>query len=86
MIVLVKDKIKSQIRNSHSDIMKTGFLKLLGNKGNVIFRFDLNELSFAVSCCHLASDIEKNDSRIKDMIGIMNRQLPTEKNHKVRLL
>jgi hypothetical protein len=83
LIVFVKDRIKHHIKNLNSVIIKTGFFGTLGNKGNVMMRWDFNDVSFAISCCHLASDLGKNESRVKEMVGIMNKTLQVDKNHKV---
>lgn len=72
-MVFVKESIKNNITNLTGTIVKTGFLGTLGNKGNVIVRFDINNMSLAVSCCHLTSDLPKNDARIKELNDIMTK-------------
>ena len=45
LMVFVKDSIKNNISNLTGIIVKTGFLGTLGNKGNVIVRFDINNVT-----------------------------------------
>jgi len=76
LLIFVKQELKTHIKNIYSIIMKTGFLGTLGNKGNVMVRFDLsNDLSIAISCCHLAAGMKKNDSRVKEIVDIMNKKI-----------
>jgi phosphatidylinositol-bisphosphatase len=75
MMVFVKESVKNNITNLTGTIVKTGFLGTLGNKGNVIVRFDFNNVSFAFSCCHLTSDLPKNEARIKELNDILTKSV-----------
>ena len=85
-IIYVKDKIKNKILNLNSVIIRTGLFGALGNKGSIMIRFDINDISFGLSCCHLASDLDKNEARVKEMVGIMSKTIKVDKNNKVRHL
>ena len=80
LIIFVKRDLKGKIRNLYTSINKTGFMKTLGNKGNVIVRFDFDDTSFAVACCHLSASIAKNENRTKEMIGILEKNIQFNKN------
>ena len=80
LMVFVKDSIKNNISNLTGIIVKTGFLGTLGNKGNVIVRFDINNVSIAVCCCHLTSDLPKNDARIKELNDILTKSVQINPN------
>jgi hypothetical protein len=75
LLVFVKDSIKNNINNLTGTIVKTGFMGTLGNKGNCVVRFDINNISIALSCCHLSSDLNKNDARIKELNDILTKNI-----------
>lgn len=75
LLVFVKDSIQYSITNLMGIIVKTGFMGTLGNKGNCVVRFDINNVSVAVSCCHLSSDLNKNDARIKELNDILTKNI-----------
>ena len=43
----------------------------LGNKGNVSIRFNYFDTSFAAVNCHLASDLDKNEARISELLEVL---------------
>lgn len=43
----------------------------LGNKGNVSIRFTYFDTSFAAVNCHLASDLDKNEARINELLEVL---------------
>ena len=75
MIMYAKESIKHKINNITGMIVRSGFIGLFGNKGNVIIRFEINNYSFIVSCCHLTSDLSKNDSRLKELNEIIEKTI-----------
>jgi hypothetical protein len=70
LFVFVKDEIKENLKNIDSVVTKTGAMGTLGNKGNLAFRFNYLDTTFAIVNCHLASDLEKNEARINELLEI----------------
>ena len=67
LMMFAKESVKNIVQNLNGVIVKTGFIGMLGNKGNVIIRFDINNVSYAVSCCHMTSDLPKNESIVQSI-------------------
>lgn len=67
LFIFVKDSIKENIKSIDSVITKTGVMGTLGNKGNLAFRFNYFDTSFAIVNCHLSSDLDKNEARVNEM-------------------
>ena len=65
MLIFVKDSLKDNLKNLDQSINKTGAMGAFGNKGNLAFRFNYFDTSFAIVNCHLSSDLEKKDERDK---------------------
>lgn len=63
MLIFVKDSLKDNLKNLDQSINKTGAMGAFGNKGNLAFRFNYFDTSFAIVNCHLSSDLEKKDER-----------------------
>ena len=78
----MKNSIRNHIKNLYSSVNKTGLFGTLGNKGNVMMRFDIKDLSFVFSCSHLAAHLAGNESRVKEIIEIINKpmQIDLRKN------
>ena len=79
-MMFAKESVKNIVQNLNGVIVKTGFIGMLGNKGNVIIRFDINNVSYAVSCCHMTSDLPKNESRIKELSDILIKSVQINPN------
>jgi len=69
LIVFVKEKLISKIKNLDSVIIKTGMMGTLGNKGSCLIRFNYNDTSLVLSGCHLSADNNKN--RIQEFNNIL---------------
>ena len=75
LLVFAKQELAPHIKNCYSSINKTGFMKQLGNKGNLIVRFEIMDKSFAFVCCHLCAKMQKNEIRIKEMLEILGKSV-----------
>lgn len=67
MFVFVKRKYFSILKNFDYLIIKKGASGLLGNKGSVLFRFDLFNKSFAFSSGHYAAGQNELKNRISEL-------------------
>lgn len=73
MVVFVKESIKDNFKNIDSVITKTGGMGTMGNKGNLAIRFNYFDTTIAAVNCHLASDLDKNDTRETEMKEIFKK-------------
>lgn len=67
MFVFVKRKYFSILKNYDHLIIKKGASGLLGNKGSVLFRFDLFNKSFAFSSGHYAAGQNELKNRVSEL-------------------
>jgi hypothetical protein len=84
MIFFVKSSIKDKIKNFDHLIVKTGLMGAMGNKGSCLIRFNYLDTSFAFSCGHFAAGGSANNSRINEMIEILNKNFPIYKDLKFK--
>lgn len=57
----------------HIDMItvKSGLMGSIGNKGSCMLRFNVNDASFAIACCHLSAGKENVESRRNEVVDIM---------------
>lgn len=72
LYIFVLREIMLRTRDFETESVKTGFGGLLGNKGGVSLRFDLNGNSFSVTNSHLAAHQENLQQRIDDHNSILD--------------
>jgi hypothetical protein len=84
MIVFVKSSVRDRIRKFDHVILKTGFMGTLGNKGSCIIRFNYYETTFAISCGHFSAGSSATNSRVNELIEILNKEFPSHKDLKFR--
>lgn len=75
MFVIVKKKHYSNIKNISFLTIKTGSMGYLGNKGSVIYRFELNGKSFAFSSGHYAAGQNEYKNRINELNDVLNSDI-----------
>jgi len=63
----VNEEIKKRISEIDFSIIPTGYGNTLGNKGGIIFKFNVDCTSFVIMCCHCSSGKSKTKDRIKDL-------------------
>jgi len=73
LLVFVKETIKENVKNIDSQIVRTGMLGTMGNKGSCILRFNYNDTSLATACCHLSAGASNVSARISEINDILNR-------------
>lgn len=73
MLIYVKSNIKHKFTEIESQIVKTGLMGTMGNKGSCLLRFDYLNTNFAFASGHYAAGASNNNSRIQEMIEILNK-------------
>lgn len=72
MVVFIKRKYFSDVKNIDFNIKKTGALGHLGNKGSVLYRFEYKNQSFAFSSGHFAAGQSALKNRIEELSDVLN--------------
>lgn len=75
MFVFIKRKYFSEIKNIDYIIKKTGASGYLGNKGSVLYRFDIFNRSFAFSSGHFAAGQNALKNRIEELVDVLNSNI-----------
>jgi hypothetical protein len=75
-MIFIKEDLCEYIKNIETSIVKLGLLGTLGNKGYCIIRFNIQDVSFAFSCCHLKSGKKEVNGRKQEVIDILNYNIP----------
>ena len=60
------------IKNFTYEQKRTGFFGVLGNKGNFVINFTYNKKSIGLASGHLSCGEENEETRIKELKGILN--------------
>ena len=72
LIIFAKTSIIKYIKNFDSQIIKTGFMGSIGNKGACLLRFNINDSKIAIACCHLSAGQEMYEARRSEMTDVLN--------------
>lgn len=67
LMVFVRKELTKKITNVQTTNIKAGFGGILGNKGSLLCRFDLQNTSYLFACCHLNSGHMNNADRVKNL-------------------
>jgi len=60
------------IKNFDYQIVKSGFMGNLGNKGSCLLRFNINDSRIAIACNHLSAGQELYEARRAEITNILN--------------
>ena len=60
------------IRNFDYQIVKTGFMGSMGNKGCCLIRFNINDSKIAIACSHLSAGQDLYEARRAEITDILN--------------
>ena len=72
LIIFAKTSVIKYIKNFDSQIIKTGFMGSIGNKGACLLRFNINDSKIAIACCHLSAGQEMYESRRSEITDVLN--------------
>ena len=72
LIIFAKTSIIKYIKNFDSQIIKTGFMGSIGNKGACLLRFNINDSKIAIACCHLSAGQEMYEARRSEITDVLN--------------
>jgi len=70
-------------------VNKTGVFGALGNKGNLMLRFNYFDTSFCCACCHLAAGFSSINGRLSEIQDILNKAFSNEmkfKDHDIQYI
>ncbi len=73
IIIFAKKSIIKYIKNFDYQIIKTGFMGSIGNKGACLLRFNINDSKIAIACNHLSAGQELYEARRTEITDILNR-------------
>ena len=77
VIIMVKSSVRENIKYLDCDIVRTGMMGTIGNKGSLIIKFNYNDSTLAFVCSHLSHGLSGNKSRINELHEILNRSFMT---------
>ena len=72
LIIFAKTSVIKYIKNFDSQIIKTGFMGSIGNKGACLLRFNINDSKIAIACCHLSAGQEMYEARRSEITDVLN--------------
>ena len=72
IIIFAKKSIIKYIKNFDYQIIKTGFMGSIGNKGACLLRFNINDSKIAIACNHLSAGQELYESRRTEITDVLN--------------
>lgn len=75
LIVFVKEELKQHVTEVHSEVVGTGLMGKMGNKGAVAIRLDLHNSSICFVNSHLAAHVEEYRRRNQDFNEIWSRMI-----------
>jgi hypothetical protein len=70
--IFAKEGVAKNLTCIETNIIKTGALGLLGNKGSCIIRFNYYLTNLVFSCGHFASGDDKHITRIEELLEILD--------------
>lgn len=71
LTVFVKEELVPDFREVETEISKSGFKGIAGNKGAVAIRFSFHQNSFCFVCAHLAAGQKHVEDRNRNFQDIM---------------
>jgi hypothetical protein len=75
LIVFIKESLKDNIKGIEGQIVKTGVLGTMGNKGSLLLRFNYHDTSISLATCHLSAGSSNVNNRIAEIGDILNKPL-----------
>jgi phosphatidylinositol-bisphosphatase len=72
LIIFAKKSIIKYIKNFDYQIIKTGFMGSIGNKGSCLLRFNINDSKIAIACNHLSAGQEIYEARRTEITDVLN--------------
>ena len=84
LVIFIKENLCGSLRNIESTIIRTGLMGTMGNKGSCMIRFNFNETSFIVSCCHLKAGAKNVDSRLTEISDILNKNIHIKNSKEIK--
>ena len=72
IIIFAKKSIIKYIKNFDYQIIKTGFMGSIGNKGSCLLRFNINDSKIAIACNHLSAGQELYEGRRAEITDVLN--------------
>jgi hypothetical protein len=73
-IVYVKTSYIKYVTKFDYQIIKTGFKGTLGNKGSLLFRFNIHDSTIAMACNHLSSGQDYQENRKSEIINVLKTE------------
>jgi len=70
-IVFVKDNLRQNIKNIDENVIRTGMMGTMGNKGSCLIRFNYHDTSLVFSGGHFSADA--NNNRIQEFNNILSQ-------------
>lgn len=70
--IFVKEDSVTDFRDVETEVSKSGFKGIAGNKGAVVIRFNYHQSSFCFICAHLAAGQKYVEDRNRNFHDIMN--------------
>ena len=72
LIIFAKKNVIKYIKNFDNQIIKTGFMGSIGNKGACLIRFNINDSKIAIACNHLSAGQELYEGRRGEITDTLN--------------
>lgn len=74
-LIFIKTELKENVRYLDSQIIKTGVMGTVGNKGSLIIKFSYLDTDLAFVCSHLSHGMDGNKHRINELQQILSKTI-----------
>jgi len=81
LIVFVKSSVKEKIKNVDENVLRTGMMGTMGNKGSCLLRFNFHDTTFAFSGGHFSA--ETNNHRVQEFTNVLNQSFTKDNKKRV---